>query len=325
MKTRSILPFAVFGILLALLFAVSACDDDDDDPANGTPAGDFGVPYPFGGRDRMDFEEKKKEDFRCYEELRLSLSQAVELDDNLFEGSIRANKEFPDRTDGQKYDTQKYNYVIDTNGNIFVAQWNVDDIEAALNAAWDKAKSEVDAEDKCKGRQCLEDGGFTPQVSNMKVMVNLFPEDEQADPRISPCWLDRDKKDGGPGLLDAISKHLMLAQGVNDAGEGATIGDFKVNEWATKTEGDWMQAKVRYAGELTVDVVRCTYTVNNDSGTYKPKLEGLAGAAKHFANEIDVGPIMYVNIVFDEDGNRTPFPYPTDNLFDTTTKISNCP
>lgn len=120
-------------------------------------------------------------------------------------------------------------------------------------------------------------------------------------------------------MLDAVSKHFMLAQGVD-----ATIGMFNDN-----TENNWYgwtAKEVLYAGQFEVNLDECTYLVNNDSGTYKPTLAGgLANAAKHFANKIGVGPIMYVNIVFDNDGNRTPFPYPTDNLFETTTKISNCP
>ena len=213
---------------------------------------------------------------------------------------------------------QKYNYVIDDEGKIIVAEWNVEDLAQELDNAKVKAQPSVvptanaqedTEENNCDGKKCEGDIDFIPK--NPQKMVNWFPEDEYedlADPQ-SPCWLNRSKNDG---LLDAISKHFMLAQG-----PGEDIHKF--------TEG-WEDTEVRYAGELTVDVVECTYTVNNNSGTYKPKLEGLADAAKHFAKEIDVGPMWYVDFVYDEDGDLTRTdPTRTDGLFDTTTKISNCP
>ncbi len=277
MKTRSILPFAVLGILLVALFALSSCNSDDDGPGTApTPTPDglsaglddthFDEPYSFALHG--EGAEKKRKDFECYKEMGLSLSKAVILDDGLLQDSINKNEEFPVRTGSQKYDTQKYNFVItgiDGEEEIIVAQWDVEDIEAALKEAREKAKGE----NNCGGRKCLEDRGFIPEVSNKKVMVNVFPEDEEAADdeaadRKSPCWLDRVK---GKGLLDAISKHLMLAQGVND--QDGTIGGFDKNRWYR-----WTAKEVRYAGVFFVDVDmenKCISDVDGDSGTYQPE------------------------------------------------------
>jgi len=315
MKTRSILPFAVLGILLALLLAVSACDDDDDGDGSPTPnetptevpvAVDFGHPYPFAPTGKKAGE--KERDFECYKELGLSLSEAVKLDDVLFESSIEENYKSPDRTDSQKYDTQKYTFVIaevDGNEEIIVAQWKEDN---------DELDGDKKVSEKC---HCRIDNRWNFGLGDAGIMVNLFPEDKDEDSRErkSPCWLDSDRKDGS---LDAISKHFMLAQGV-----GATIdmfNDDNENNWY-----GWTAKEVLYAGVFEVNLDKCTYLINNDSGTYQPKLDGWEAAVRHFANKIGVGPIMYVNIVFHEDGNSTSTEYPTDSLFKTTVDISNAP
>ena len=58
MKTWSILPFAVLGILLALLLAVSACDDDDDGDGNDWPWPTY-KPAPSTAANKV-------RDFQCY-------------------------------------------------------------------------------------------------------------------------------------------------------------------------------------------------------------------------------------------------------------------
>ena len=66
-------------------------------------------------------------------------------------------------------------------------------------------------------------------------------------------------------MLDAISKHFMLAQGA-----GTTIDMFKKgkeNNWY-----GWTAKEVLYAGEFFVDADEsCISDVNGDSGTYRPK------------------------------------------------------
>ncbi len=311
MKTRSILPFAVLGILLALLLAVSACGGGGSE--NGEfDASRFGGLYGF--RERLN--DGKRDAFKCYEKTGLSLSKAVELDSELLEESIEANVAFPH---GAKM--QKYNYVVDLKGKIIVAEWNVNDLarvvgdakanaqamgdaKATAQAAGDaEANAEEDTEEtECKDKECIGDADFIPRAP--RKMVNWFPEDKGedlvADPQ-SPCWLDRDENDG---LLDAISKHLMLAQG-----KGKTIGDFKVQKWATNDEGDWKKAEVAYAGELIVDLVSCTYSLNNDSGTYQrngqqPTADAREAVAGAFAKVLGVGPVSFLDVPHEADSTE---------------------
>ena len=153
MKTQSILPFTVFGLLLALLLAVSACGGGGD----GFSGDEFGGPYPFAFSAEKLIE--KKVDFECSKTIDLSLSKAVILNEDLFERSIRANHEFPDRTD-----TQKYNYVINGRGEIIVAQWNVKNVAQALErfeharesgqALDDTEVNATNRDQPCGGRRC---------------------------------------------------------------------------------------------------------------------------------------------------------------------------
>lgn len=302
MKTRSILPFAVLGLFLVALFA-SACPDD------GFDADQFGGTYSFGENrntvDKIKFEMEKKDDFEFYKDNGLSLSKATQLTENSFKESIMAsraaNVRFPENEMQERYDNvidkQKYNYVIHVGGNIIVAEWGDD----------------VDLEKVLSGGVCSSTD-FTPQKPRR--MINWFPEDS-GDGQ-SPCWLGSKME---KGLLDAISKHLMLAQGVDKNGKGATIGDFNVDKWATNDEGDWMKAKVAYAGELIVDLASCTYTLNNDSGTYgRPNGDELENVAKYFDDELGVGPVSYVKFFKFPDESREI--RATENL---STKISDAP
>ena len=300
MKTWSVLPFAVFGILLAAFLLFSDC--------NGAPTNDqFGGPYKFREAQNM----KKRDAFECYKDMRLSLSKATELRSSLFEESIRENFASPY---GARM--QKYNYAI-LGDKIIVAEWNVADPGDAL----DKAKKEATT-NGCPGSKCVGNMGdidFVPHKPQK--MINWFPE--TTDNPQSPCWLNRSDKDR-LGLLDAISKHLMLAQG-----KGKIIDNFVVQKWGSEKNGDWKRAEVAYAGEIIVDVDNCTYSLNNDSGTYQrngkpPDVGELAEVATHFAKEIDVGPNLYFDVILDpKTKDKTSVRYQTDGLFETTTKISN--
>lgn len=141
---------------------------------------------------------------------------------------------------------------IEGNEEIIVAVWKNN---ADLNH--NKKVSE-----KCQGRQCQEPGRRDFGLGDAGIMVNLFPEKDEELFKKSPCWLDSDRKDG---LLDAISKHFLLAQLAQ--GEGRTIADFNRNVWY-----EWTAEKVLYAGEIIVDLNNCTLDVNGNSGTYRPKI-----------------------------------------------------
>ena len=69
----------------------------------------------------------------------------------------------------------------------------------------------------------------------------------------------------------------MLAQG-----EESTIK--KISEF--EEDDDRGNAKVAYAGELIVDLGSCTYSVNNNSGTYQPLDEDLPDVNEFFAEQL---------------------------------------
>ena len=219
----------------------------------------FGGPYP---REGNDISEKKKEDFRDYNTSQLSYSRATKLVDmEQFEGSIRENLPFP-----YGVSRQKYNYAISEDCDILVATWkdplNLEDellkeviVETETE---DESLIEVEVEgeliDKCPGGR-----DFTPR-DQKEAMINWFPEEAAAAlgiPNRSPCWLNGNQT---KGLLDAISKHFMLAQG-----PGTTIDEFN-----SDNETRWAETKVAFAGEITVDLDTCSYWLNSNSGTYKP-------------------------------------------------------
>ena len=204
------------------------------------------------------------------------LSKNIKLEDKLedannFEESIKNNLSFPygDRR-------QEYNYVIAENCDILVAAWDEDgQLEGVMTEA------------NCPGGR----GDFTPR--DHEGMINWYPEEWKSVKWVfkslgqSPCWLNKDEDGKGrDGLLDAISKHFMLAQG-----PGSTINGFNEDSWA--------DTQVAYAGEIIVDLEDCTYWLNNDSGTYgpgkdmPPKGNKLFDVAEHFAGKLDIWPAYY--------------------------------
>ncbi len=331
MKIRSILPFAVFGLLLVALFALSSCNNDEsgDDvtATNGTPVADglsgefsddwFGGPYSFGGERegmvKIDFERDKKEDFQRYHNAGLFFSEAAELTSSLFEEWVKENLPVEEKLPvednlpveenlvrkpyGDK--RQQYNYVVDTEGRILVGKWK-DNVDTDL-------KEVLDDEKRCPGMP-----DFRPHTQGM---INWFPEESKNG--LSPCWLAGlagneagIKKDG---LLDAISKHLMLAQG-----EGNSIDKLFDDDKSLWEEWTDESVKVAYAGEIIVDLDSCTYSLNNNSGTYTPKREGLPDVAEYFADKIGVAPFSY----FDKQRREIHW---AGNVFVATVKISNVP
>jgi hypothetical protein len=78
------------------------------------------------------------------------------------------------------------------------------------------------------------------------------------------------------GLLDAMSKHFMLAQ----------PGAAGIESFSRFT---WWRTKVAYAGEILVDVGKRSYILNSDSGTYKPDGAYLEAVAGHFEKSEHLG------------------------------------
>ena len=129
------------------------------------------------------------------------------------------------------------------------------------------------------------------------LMLNSYPEnpDKEIEP-ISPCWIDvpPQKPDNKIlGLIDAMSKHLFLAQ--EDSLQDEALLSFNASQWA-KTE-------VAYAGELLVDGETGTYAVNRQSGTYRPDERYLDEVARHFALTLGVRP---VTVIFKDGTRRAP-------------------
>lgn len=254
-RTRSRLLWSIVLSLLAT-FLLSGCPQ-------------YGGPYPIGGANGFDgklasdklaefdeFKSKKKWDS----------SEVVELNRKLFSDSIKSNS-----VTGIPHadDFQRYNYVIQ-GSKIFVAVW----------------KNSKPAE---TGTHALLSDICNPGLpySGMKdiqpgMMVNFYPELRPDAPTPDPKCIAT--VGGKPtGVLDAHSKHFMLAHG-----KGAMI---------SKYLSGWQNSKVEYAGEIIVSVKPCYYTINQGSGTYKPSagstdkdFKHLEAVAQFFSLTIGVSP-----------------------------------
>ena len=76
----------------------------------------------------------------------------------------------------------------------------------------------------------------------------------------------------------------MLAQG-----EESRIADFfhEENQAQRKIRQGWSTQTVAYAGEILVDLTSCTYSLNSNSGTYKPLDIHMAKVSKLFASKVN--------------------------------------
>lgn len=315
MKPKAFL-FALFASVLFVLL-VAACGDGGDNgdivaesPSDGSavitdesgsansPNCRFGGPYPKKG---TSVAQKKIEDFRLYSSRGFTYSQATELEESKLIASITHNLESPY---GVRF--QLYNYVITAVDCEF------------LVATWTDDKSELSTEEKT----CLADKFRIPLGNQAGMMINFFPEDlgrqlrtVNEEARRSPCWirpidkrgllnrwsflgLSSDAKIEKNGLLDALSKHFMLAQGLvrgeNNSIIGTSIADFPANN--PSGESAWATKQVAYAGEILVDLTSCTYSLNSGSGTYKPFDKFMAKVTELFASEINNGSLKISGI-----------------------------
>lgn len=131
-------------------------------------------------------------------------------------------------------DTQRYNYVLLDSRESFPGEG---EIYTVLVAVWDGNVTLDEVKQLCD--RAKDGAGVEPTPA---VMINS--EVELCTSDINP--------------LDALSKHFMLAQGAD-----TTIEKFDRKKWPFAT--------VAYAGELEVDVADCTFSINSDSGTYRPQ------------------------------------------------------
>lgn len=252
MKPKAFLFALLASVLLVLLIA--ACSDDKNDSVSDCA---FGTPYSVNAT----VQPTKIAEFNDYPKAISSLSRSVELADiHKLEEAIKVNMSDPFGAGGQLY-----NYAIRPTCEIIVAEWTGDMRSEEF--------SQLLIKDFCHERD------FIP-VTTENGMINIFPEDKRSEPRVvdesarqSPCWLDSSRE---KGLLDALSKHFMLAQGKNK-----TIGNFN--------EGTWPDTKVAYAGEILIDPQDCTFLLNGGSGTYLPKRSLAPTVTAFFARELNNG------------------------------------
>lgn len=293
-RDRLTLPLTMVGILLVLVLA-SSCGKDNQ----------FGGPY---GIREDKVKEQKIADFTVYELQGLSVSEAAILNTDLFERSIRwyRNNTDPVFPYGDKY--QRYNYVVTTDKVIFVAVWKAERLDLSH---LDKGKDDPECTEVAHALNSRPD-------LTEPIMINFYPEEpgpvHKRDKPFSPCWVGF-PTGGRAGLLDALNKHFMLAQGDDPA------DDLK----------EWTKTKVAYAGEIIVDVEQCLYTITNGSGTYlrgqrgdlKDKTDHLRKVAKHFSDKDSLPPPAFVETI-DKDGEAGLAVYTADSTIVETLPSTWC-
>lgn len=239
-------------------------------------------------------------------------SVATVLRDHTLGASIESNKTsgLPDAALHQRY-----NYVVqELNGQneILVATWSF---------PGKQLRDKVDFDAICGPTGRLVYSGATLEYG---AMVNFWPEDQTLPdtpppPRMTPilppplnsanaCTSESMQKSPSElksvGVMDAHSKHFMLAQG-----RGTTLGNY-----SAQTQAKWTGKLVKYAGEIIVDVKNCTYLINQGSGTYWPHAGTVIGTYDHlkkiaqlFAEKVRAAPNLLWNTKGISSGNTQPF------------------
>jgi hypothetical protein len=239
-------PGSIIALLLATL-AISGCGCD----CNPNPS-PYGGPYYIGGDTRkIDpiMANNKNAEFAAFNKKGWDSSEVKKLDDSkplsnrtFFEESIISNSGSANRDVPDANTAQKYNYVI-KDRKIYVAVWKNKD----------SGLSDI----------CVPKMPYTIMSISSGAMVNFYPENSEKRSHIPEC-VSRVGNDKKTGVLDAHSKHFMLAQGPE-----STISDYDLAK-------QWEKTAVDYAGEITVFLKSpssplCYYGINNQSGTYAPK------------------------------------------------------
>jgi len=223
--------------------------------------------------------EPKVKEFDAIHGANWDSSRTELLSSDLLQLSIKENAK-SGAPDADLY--QRYNYVV-KDGSIRVAVWTVNSTIAGV----------------CKTSTRSGNPAYQNATIKKDVMVNFFPEDK-GTPGEKPLGSDKVcmPNPAKAGVLDAHSKHFMLAQTnpVQQQGgpEFVFLKDYDAKQ-ATKTK--WQEASVEYAGEILVDVRTCSYIINSNSGTFRPNpgssgdFKYLLKVAKLFENKIGVSPI----------------------------------
>ncbi len=174
---------------------------------------------------------------------------------------------------GNEY--QRYNYVINNAGKIIVAVWKPkdSDVTVDMNAVSVVCTHPI---------QKVSDKFPNPTA----VMVNFYSEEPLVDEHKTKLSEDTAvgiKVVDGRNILDQLTKHFMLAQGLA-GNKGITSASF---------HDGWRTSVVAYAGEIIVDIKACQYTINSGSGTYAPDPSYLEAVAVRFGHFLGINPPVY--------------------------------
>ena len=178
----------------------------------------------------------------------LGYSSTTNLSLDLLKISVIANK-----ANRPNAELQRYNYAITLDCQILVAE---------LKRKLPESNGLVDRTAIGSGIACIG-AGQAMSPPPLDRMIDFAAEDPYGSdkaaktPAESACWLDVERK---AGILDAISKHFMLAQGTTEG----SIANYDPKN------STWGDTEVAYAGEILVDPQACTYIVTGGSGTYRP-------------------------------------------------------
>jgi hypothetical protein len=240
----------------------------------------LGGPYVIGGKQDypdVNLVQAKVAEFEAFKTIGWEFSKVSELTPSRFTNSVLWNKH-----SGTPYAKlyQRYNYVVQKKDDRDNSKKDDKDNLQILVATW-KERSFFNA--ICNQKNLPKE--YDKRSTEKDVMVNFFPEEpdlpsDKNPPSRSkwpPCVTEYSDSRGtikSVGILDANSKHFMLAQGL-----GTTLGRYKkikrkITGGPDLTEAPghpWVQTKVLYAGEIIVDVENCRYFINQMSGTYRPK------------------------------------------------------
>ena len=296
-------------VLLLAMFALS-CGLSGVILAQSPSLPSLGGPYAIGGKKQADENDvlKKVAEFEAFRVTGWGSSIVAKLTPSLFHDSVVSNMQskvpYADKF-------QRYNYVVQKDLGKF----------QILVATWSIPKKDPTYGDVC-GKKPLNTLYSSLQIGN-GMMINFFteepflPSDPPLPTKVYPCTIDimssgvsvdfstlsTDEKikelHKDRGVLDAHSKHFMLAQAFDNKGNPTTFQQYPPTSVSpirpqNAMAHPWAQTKVEYAGEIIVDIEGCQYFINQGSGTYRPEpgdnLKNLREVAKVFRAVLDSPP-----------------------------------
>lgn len=227
-------------------------------------------------------------------------SEVANLDGALFSGSVRSNRG-SGAPAADHY--QRYNYVVQkVHGRleILVAIWSLRGNPTSNTICGLPGAAPYPGMSVADGQMV----NFYPEkslVTPLGIELNPIPVEDRKCVNVTPTshYINGAPGSKSNGVLDAHSKHFMLAEGekirladfpaVAAASEGAKL------TWRDTAGESWIRQSVEYAGEIVVDVQNCTYLINQGSGTYEPDAKFLPAVAQLFAERVGAAPTYVWN------------------------------